>query len=231
MRKPPRNKPPVLPNEVALEVANIARVPAKERESFCDLVQLPVRLVWERDRRALGTKAGSGLVRAAQAARTLDEAFGDLSPNDREWIERLWARTPEYKKWILELPRTINRLAHLFSIAAGMAPPLGPAETSRPSPIGRRPGTIKDMAFREFVRLLLVAAAESGGRLALDKNRGTGSLIEAIEMLAPYLPNGVVPKPLSPSTLQRIKTNRNYYTGFYDIDIFYVEQPSSPLDQ
>jgi len=45
-----------------------------------------------------------------------------------------------------------------------------------------------------------------GGSLTLDQNRGTGSLIEAIEILRPCLPEGFVPKALPLKTMQRIKT-------------------------
>src|ERR1700680_886884 len=71
MPKPPRHKPPALPKDVALQLADWARVPDEQRESFYDLVCWTVRLVWERDRRALGSKSGAALVRAAQAAGTL----------------------------------------------------------------------------------------------------------------------------------------------------------------
>jgi hypothetical protein len=71
---------------------------------------------------------------------------------------------------------------------------------------GRRPGTVKNRTFQSFVRGLFLAAERTGGRYTLEKNIGKGTVIEAIDILAPYLPDGFVPKNLPLSTLQRIKS-------------------------
>jgi hypothetical protein len=62
--------------------------------------------------------------------------------------------------------------------------------------------------FAAFVVKLSRAARAAGGRLGLQKNIGKGPLLEAIEIVAPHLPDGFVPKPLSASTLQRIISGR-----------------------
>jgi hypothetical protein len=43
-----------------------------------------------------------------------------------------------------------------------------------------------------------------GGHFTFRKNPKGGTLIEALKKLAPYLPEGVDPDELSPSTLQKI---------------------------
>jgi hypothetical protein len=70
---------------------------------------------------------------------------------------------------------------------------------------GRPRGTVKNRAFQVFVRGLFLAAQRAGGRYTLEKNIQEGTVIEAIDILAPYLPDGFVPKNLPFSTLQRIK--------------------------
>ena len=70
---------------------------------------------------------------------------------------------------------------------------------------GRRRGTIKNPAFQHFVRGLFLAAERAGGRYTLEKNIGKGTVIEAIDILAPYLPRGFVPRNLPFSTMQKIK--------------------------
>ena len=65
---------------------------------------------------------------------------------------------------------------------------------------------MKDSIFQNFVCALLIFTKRARGRFTLEKNIGIGTLIEAIEMLAPHLPDGFVPEHLPASTLQRLKT-------------------------
>jgi hypothetical protein len=88
--------------------------------------------------------------------------------------------------------------ARLRKLALGQEDPLEP----RPRSTGGRP--VKDLTFRVFVQELLCAAELNGGRFTLSKSYGSGTLIEAIEMLRPHLPDGFV-KRLVPSTLQYIR--------------------------
>lgn len=58
-----------------------------------------------------------------------------------------------------------------------------------------------------FVKGLLTSVDEAGGTLTLDKNLGEGTLIEALSVLKPYLPQEFRITEVSPSTLQRWKTD------------------------
>jgi hypothetical protein len=104
MPKPPIDKQPVLPKEVALEVADLARVRTEEeREQFCDLVCGTVQIVWEWDRRALSSTPGQALLDAAEAALILHQQLGNLNENDRAWVERLLVQTvpdKDMREWI-----------------------------------------------------------------------------------------------------------------------------------
>jgi hypothetical protein len=64
---------------------------------------------------------------------------------------------------------------------------------------------VKDWIFQNFVSQLYISTAAAEGRLTHEKHGPTGSLDEAINALAPYLPNGFVPTRLPGSILQRIK--------------------------
>jgi hypothetical protein len=219
--KPPTQTKPILPMEVRLRVADRARIPDRNREDFCDVIQLPVQLIWELDRRAIGTATQEALTSATEAARALREAFENLSPEDREWVEGTWAKWPMYEKWLPVLPRSVEALAHLFSVAVNKAPPQG---KSGPRKRGRRTGDVKDLSFRQFVHYLLVVTEKwCGGDLTVDKNNESGSLIETIEILRPYLPPGVVPIILPVQTIQRVKANPGHYTGIPDINFFRIE--------
>jgi hypothetical protein len=232
---PSAQKPSDLPEEVATRVAEAANVPTNNRESFCDLVRFIVRQAWERDRRAVGGNAGAALVGAAKAARALHEALDNLEPDDREWLKRLWTRTPQYQRWLLELPVTAFQLAHLLSVAAGKAPPQCQGETSQPNKKGRRRGSVKDVLFHDFARWLLRVTTDSKGDLTIENEGRTGSLIDALDILREYLPKGLVPPRPAAGTLQRIKENLKaaeledpdgdyapLYTPLHDFDIFQV---------
>ena len=66
---------------------------------------------------------------------------------------------------------------------------------------------MKHWIFQDFVFNLLISTRTAGGTLTLDKDVPSyGSLITAIKILTPYLPDGFVPRRFSSSTLQRLKT-------------------------
>jgi len=213
---------PDLPMEVRLRVAGLAGVPPEGRDEFCDLLQLVRRTVFELDRRTLGAEPGEALVSAAEAARAFHEAFGRLNPDDRKWVEQLLAKTPRYNRWVPVLPRSVNALSDLFSVAVGKAPLWNFDGPSGPDARGRRRGDVKNLAFRELVRWLRLIAEEwCGGEFTFDKSyEEKSSLTQALEILRRYFPQGVVPDPLPLSTIERIINNPVNYNGFPDIDLF-----------
>jgi hypothetical protein len=207
---------PVLPRDVRLRIADLARIlDGRNRDKLYDVIQLPVQLIWELDRRCTGTKAQKALIRAADAARAFHEAVADLSPDDREWVEELRAKVPQYEKCLPVLARSVEAAAGLFSVAVNKAPPQ--AKSGR----GRRPGDVEHFSFRQFVIYLrVVTEAWCGGTLTLDKNYQKGTLIEAIRILEPYLPVGVVPRSLPLQAIQRDKDNPGSFTTVADIRFF-----------
>ena len=94
--------------------------------------------------------------------------------------------------------------ALLFSFLTGRPPPRLPSQPPDLPGKGRRTGSVERWIFQEFVWHLLLSTSEVGGEFTFAKEPLTGTLIGAIEMLAPYLPDGFVPKPLPGSTLQRL---------------------------
>ena len=138
MPHPPTQAPPALPEDVAMQVAELARVPVGEIPLFCDAICETVQRVWETDRRAVSSRPGRALLRAAEAARTFNEAICSLNKDDREWVERLMAR-PEYQ----DLPRdfivTVSQIDDLFSTAVGSSiPPMPGTAALREKGAGQR---------------------------------------------------------------------------------------------
>ena len=67
----------------------------------------------------------------------------------------------------------------------------------------KRHGKAAEVARKQFVKTLLDTADRAGGRLRLNRRTEGGSLVEAMELLAPYLPPEFGEK-LSLATLRRV---------------------------
>jgi hypothetical protein len=72
-----------------------------------------------------------------------------------------------------------DRVLKGYGLAVGQLPPRD---------AGRPRGTKKHLECRFFVHDLLVAVGNAGGELRFDKNTRRGTLLDALRLLAPYLP-------------------------------------------
>jgi ribosomal protein L22 len=179
---------------VLRQLAELARVPEEKRVEFCRQVSNLVSDMWtyDIDRRALVVaKQKKSLSRAIDALQAAKQALADLDEESREALKELIVQ--------MELGITM--------FLACMREESGPARR-RAHRRGRRPGTVKNWLFAAFVVKLRIAVRAAGGRLGLQKNIEKGALLEAIKILVSHLPEGLVPKRLSASTLQRIITGR-----------------------
>ena len=229
MPSPPKDRSPRLHKDVALEVARVAGVPPEEHDAFCELLQGTVETVWELDRRALSSKPGQALLDAAQAARDLYKAFGELNKQDRRWVEGLPAKDPRYGGELRELPLILWRIGHLFSTAVGKSLPGVTVQAASPKKPDSRQRTVKYPTFENFLTDLHVDVAETGGQLTFTRESRTGTLLAALDILRRHLPEGVVPKdddlPLGIIKKVRSKNFRNFYAEHADLEIF---PPNSP---
>lgn len=195
-----------LPEDVAMHIAELAQIPAQEIPPFCDAICESVQRAWDLDRRAVASKPGRALFKAAAAARTLNEAFCSLNKEDREWVERLLARNPVYRELQRELTQVVSKIDDLFSTAVGKTFAIMPGTAALRNKRGRRKRSIKDTTFEVFIRQILLFTAEYGGKLTFDKNLQQGTLVDVLELLRRHLPKGVVPNVLPHGTIQKIKT-------------------------
>jgi hypothetical protein len=215
MLKPPTKA--LLRHDVLL-VAGLARISGTEQEQFCDYVCDTVEMVWKLDRRAVTSKSGDALVKAASAARTLNEAVCSLNGRDRQWVNMIADRHPSLSQEqrirgttdlfeINELNYTVWLLATLFNFATNKSSPMVAGVVRVPDKKGKKSGIGNDMMFEFVLRRLLTATAEARGRLSFNKNSCTGALVEALALLRDRLPQGVIPKALTGWTIQEIKTS------------------------
>ena len=162
--------------------------------------------VWDLDRRAVSSKPDHALLKAAKAARTLNEAFCSLNKDDREWVESLIARNNRYGEFQREFMLTLSRIDDLFNTAIGKPMMTIPGTATLRNKKGRAKGAVKDTIFETFIRHILLFTTDAHGELTFDKDSETGTLVEVLNALREHLPKGVVPNVLPYGTIQRIKT-------------------------
>jgi hypothetical protein len=202
-----------LPREPALELARLAKVKRSEIEYFCDAVSNTVNEVWQKDRRASSPKRSTGLVAAARAALTLNRAICKLNKEDQKWLLHIlrtgefrsrnmaWSGKLEpYEQWD-DFSQRVWVIAADLSTAAGLSGP-----PSFPGLADHRPGIsrIRDISFALVVSQLRSRATECGGGFKYNKRYQSGTLLQALEVLRPHLPNRVIPRALPLTTIDRL---------------------------
>ena len=220
----PKHKP--VPDEVLRELANLAQVPTDRYDVsspygfFSSGVRYYIEEVSTLKHLIIGgfdKKKGATLL---SAARKLCAAIVALTKEEATLLEDLLREVLEYTPFstirrtqqvgmtrLSGLEAIAYELVLFFSLIMGAPHPRHPNELrGRRRQRGEPPGKLKHPLFQHFVCALLITTRRSGGRFTLEKNIRTGTLIDAIKLLTPYLPEGVVPKRLPSSTLQRLKT-------------------------
>jgi hypothetical protein len=205
-------------------LAALARIPEPSRKQFGELVRRAVVLAHlANEARALPHGPASDvtrfLTRVKTAARHLDttiamlygkgvdggqrmaaEAAGMFLDQDlhASFVDEEGTSKPQPWKteflqsgtlvWLTEYRRWLARLIAVSSTTEQRSTDLFSRRRGRPHGVGGNP------RFDEFVRELLNAARNSGGRLTLTRNpyadrpSWTGTLIKAVKILEPYLP-------------------------------------------
>lgn len=181
-------------------LANIARVPPKQRARFGRAILNIVLAGWENtDTRQAASKLlsnNAALSRAMEALRTAKRALADLDERDRKALS--WP--------IAEVEGGIDRFFEWVMGEVEVVQPLARRPGKRRPGRRRGTGAVRNWFFQVFVRDLLRAAKAWDGKLTLDQHESAGTLIKAIDLLKPSLPEGLVPNALPLKTMQRIKT-------------------------
>jgi hypothetical protein len=203
-----------LPRDAALKLAHLANVKDLGIEYFCDAISEIINEIWQKDWRAVASRRSARLVAAAKAALTLNKAACNLKQEDRKWLLQILKNGTLASritmidgstgqaiptKQLVEL--STWAIASDLSTAAGiLGPPPFPGEASH------RPGfrRIKDTSLELVVWRLRSFATSCGGSFTFSKRNESGTLVQALEVLRPHLPDRVVPNSLPFSTIERI---------------------------
>jgi hypothetical protein len=191
---------PAFPSDLE-KITDLARVPQKQRRYFQDRLIMSLKLVWCSYNILPQPSKDSSLSRAFQAAVSLHEALAELTPAERERVDDVFHH--DHFRWNAGWREIAFRLGENLRYACGGEIGLRPVEEGpRPKRKGRRPGTVKNPQFGEFVLNFVCDTFFDGGRLTFEKNGPSGSLTRIIDLLTPYLPSGFVPDPLPGSSMR-----------------------------
>ena len=204
-------RPSSVPDNVLRQLAKLARVPAKQREFFFDEVRMHVQTACELNglvKQGLATKRSKTL---ARAATDLYDTLGSLGNREGALINGILSKGGFVfgkisNGGVTGLKEIAYQIALLSSLVTGKPRPRYPHQSPQQRKRGRKSGGVKNWIFQNFVFDLLISTATANGKLTLEKNGAFGTLIDALDMLAPHLPDGFVPQPLPASTFQRLKT-------------------------
>jgi hypothetical protein len=182
-------------------ITDVARVPQKRRAHFQEDVISSMTSVWNSYNVLPKLHKGSSLPRAVEAAVRLNEALAELTVAESDLVEGFFQCDSFH--WSAEFREIAFRFADRLTSACGSNISVRRIEEGpRPNSRGRRPGTVKNPQFSVFVFNLVCDAFYYGGRLTLEKNTPSGSLVNVIDILTPYVPSGFVPDPLPGSSMR-----------------------------
>jgi hypothetical protein len=207
-------------DETLLQVAVLANVRAKHQESFRQLISYRI----DREREWPTVTASldvyithrRAIPRLKRLAKLLKELSATLhKPNDSvalaiedvaktRLFRSMWG-PPLNSQELAVYADTTLRLADQVAEALAVRRLSKPrrARGREAEADLKRPG--QPGSFKRFVLRLLWDVEAYGGKLRLNKTKGTGTLIEALSLLQPHLPPKFIPKVPSAPTLARIK--------------------------
>jgi hypothetical protein len=208
------------PSEAVLrELADLADIPKGERDFYYDAVLENVRNTCELKKMsdALDKKKSAKMHRSALV---LQETLWDLNRGEAQFIDKMLNSKSAFvffnkisRRGTEGLKEIAHQLARLFAFLADKpqprSPSLGPPQRKRgKSPGGRRPGSINNPILQDFIFDLWISTKVAGGKLTFArspvKGKPQGTILSAMKMLAPYLPEGFVRSVLPGSTLQEL---------------------------
>jgi hypothetical protein len=229
MRAPDNKARPTTIREAAAAIAVLAGVPEAQRQRFCERILVALKSYWmkaeseqekeQRRRAGLAFPRNGALAKAARTMRAASDAFDKLDPKERERVqlalEDLGKTTPVFiedsdEVFLPAFAENIRacewmafEIANVLEWAIGIAPK-DPFARRRRGP-GRRRGRVYPY-LHSLVITLMGTAELCRGRLTFDRHNESGTLLDALEIMRPVSPPGLMPKALSFASIERART-------------------------
>jgi hypothetical protein len=184
-------------DEVLSQLADIASVPREKeaRDLFSRfIVHMLLPDLHSFCNRPKNRPNNQAVREAVQAMYSVLRAINNLSTKDRELLVDSYLEYGIYRFLMYADDHVVKfEDGH---IAEQLRPP------GRPK--GRRGN--KNLGLAQLVSDLIYIADKVGGKLTCEKNIGQGTLIDAIDVLEPFLPPSVVQQDRSPSTIDDMRS-------------------------
>jgi hypothetical protein len=189
-------------------MTNLAKIPKAKHEAFYHGINELCEVLDEFSYYPKNTDAK--VIAAAQAVRTASNAVLALDPSQlKQLVEAAWFARPALLTTLVvsdALPPEMregedwlkNLLPEMMKCAdAAFGELIGRSANYQPSgKRGRSKGAVAKPDLRLVVSTLRKLVQENGGELTLgnDNSFATGGIVQALRLLAPHLPKGLVPK-------------------------------------
>jgi hypothetical protein len=227
-------------DDATAELARRAKIPVGVFPKFSGDIS---RLLWGATQVASFQQRDDELIKAEDAVRAAYDAVRSLSKPQRAVLEDAFFVSTYFVSTFeggadteLELDEIENAglmvlraWVRAFAMITGSSPDFAIRKGR-----GRPAETIRNWQLQQFVGSLWSIVRKYGGDLSYSckENRGTGEMVEVLNIFRPLLPKGLIPNVLPAKTIQRVKhTLRNKtYDGFGYIQSMYRPRTGTPFD-
>jgi hypothetical protein len=204
------------------EIARLAKIPTINSEPFRGTVSSKL---WGAEQNARFLAAArelddGSLEKAEAAIRSAYDAVRALKAPQRNLFEKAFLVAGCCRELLNEdvAPRTLG-LGVLEALVAAFASLSNKSPTFEPRSGAKRPkGTIGRWRFQEVVGVLWQTVNKYEGKLSFSckENRGSGTMVDALEILRPALPPGLIPSELPAKSIEQVKKTLEVktYLGF-----------------
>jgi hypothetical protein len=207
-------------DEAIAEIARLAKIPTINSERFCGTVwNIFLGAEQTAGFLAAARELDDGSLRKAEAAiRSAYDAVRALKAPQRSLFEKAFLVAGGCRELLNEdvAPGTLG-LGVLEALVAAFASLTNKSPSFEPRSGAKRPrGTIGRWPFREVVGFLWQTVNKYGGELTFSckGNRGSGTMIDALKILRPVLPPGLIPSELPAKSIDQVKKTLKVKTYF-----------------
>ena len=202
------------------EIVRVAKIPTINSKPFSGTVSSKL---WGAEQNAgffaAARELDDGSLEKAEAAiRSAYDAVRALKAPQRNLFEKAFLVAGCCRELLNEdvAPRTLG-LGVLEALVAAFASLSNRSPTFEPRSGAKRPkGTIGRWQFREVVGVLWQTVNKYEGELSFSckENRGSGTMVDALEILRPVFPPGLIPTKLPAKSIEQVKKTLKVKTYF-----------------
>jgi hypothetical protein len=184
--------------ELLPELIRLAKIPSTKLEGFCLAVQRLFKTM-RSDAEHSAHFSDAALLEVDRRLRAAQDAIMELNEKQRLQIGSLLPRSSDedVKNWVTWIP-TVLRAITMLTLDE-------PYQVGQSKPKKGRP---KEENLHPLIEDLLRIARAHGGKFTLsegDRNRARGTIVDALHLLRPVLPPGLVPDSFAYTTIKELR--------------------------